>query len=45
MKFLRELNTVARISGGKAILSYLNSEKNTVIVATHDIELTGFLEK
>jgi hypothetical protein len=38
-------NTLERISGGKAILSYLNSEKNTVLVATHDIELTAFLEK
>jgi hypothetical protein len=38
-------NTIERISGGKAILSYLNSEKNTVLVATHDIELTALLEK
>ena len=38
-------NTIERISGGKAILSYLNSEKNTVLVATHDIELTELLEK
>jgi len=37
-------NTVERISGGKAILSYLNSEKNAVLVATHDIELTELLE-
>jgi DNA mismatch repair ATPase MutS len=38
-------NTVERISGGKAILSYLNSENNTVLVATRDIELTTLLEK
>jgi DNA mismatch repair ATPase MutS len=38
-------NTVERISGGKAILSYLNSENNTVLVATHDIELITLLEK
>jgi hypothetical protein len=38
-------NTVERISGGKAILSYLNQEKHTVLVSTHDIELTEFLEK
>jgi hypothetical protein len=38
-------NTVERISGGKAILSYLNGENNTVLVATHDIELTALLEK
>jgi hypothetical protein len=38
-------NTVERISGGKAILSYLNSKNNTVFVSTHDIELTTLLEK
>jgi DNA mismatch repair ATPase MutS len=38
-------NTVERISGGKAILSYLSSKKNTVFVSTHDIELTTLLEK
>jgi hypothetical protein len=38
-------NTVERISGGKAILSYLNGKNNTVLVATHDIELTTLLEK
>jgi hypothetical protein len=38
-------NTVERVSGGKAILSYLNSKKNTVFVSTHDIELTSLLEK
>lgn len=38
-------NTVERISGGKAILSYLNQEKHTVLVSTHDIELTELLEK
>ena len=38
-------NTVERISGGKAILSFLNKEKHTVIVSTHDIELTELLTK
>ena len=37
-------NTIERISGGKAILSYLNSEKDFVFVSTHDIELTELLE-
>ncbi|AUC84594.1 DNA mismatch repair protein MutS [Polaribacter sp. ALD11] len=38
-------NTIERISGGKAILSYLNKKNNTVLVSTHDIELTELLEK
>jgi DNA mismatch repair ATPase MutS len=38
-------NTVERISGGKAILSYLNKEQHTVFVSTHDIELTELLQK
>lgn len=38
-------NTVERISGGKAILSYLNNKNNTVLVSTHDIELTELLKK
>ena len=37
-------NTVERISGGKAILSYLNNKNNTVLVSTHDIELTELLK-
>ncbi|WP_439129099.1 MutS-related protein, partial [Polaribacter sp.] len=37
-------NTVERISGGKAILSYLNKQ-HTVLVSTHDIELTALLVK
>jgi DNA mismatch repair ATPase MutS len=36
---------IARISSGKAILSYLDSEKKTTLATTHDIELTVFLEK
>lgn len=36
-------NTIERISGGKAILSYLNKNNHTVIVSTHDIELTELL--
>jgi hypothetical protein len=38
-------NTIERISGGKAILSYLNKEQHTVLVSTHDIELTELLQK
>jgi len=37
-------NTVERISGGKAILSYLNKTNNFVLVSTHDIELTDLLK-
>lgn len=36
-------NTIERISGGKAILSYLNNERAVVLVSTHDIELTELL--
>ncbi|MGJ8745654.1 MutS-related protein [Polaribacter sp.] len=38
-------NTIERISGGKAILSFLNTDNNTVLVSTHDIELTELLVK
>ena len=38
-------NTVERVSGGKAILSYLNKESHIVLVSTHDIELTELLDK
>ncbi|MDY7395078.1 DNA mismatch repair protein MutS [Aureibaculum sp. 2210JD6-5] len=38
-------NTIERISGGKAILSYLNQKNHIVLVSTHDIELTELLEK
>jgi hypothetical protein len=38
-------NTIERISGGKAILSYLNKGNNIVLVSTHDIELTDILSK
>jgi len=38
-------NTIERISGGKAILSYLNKKQHTVLVSTHDIELTEVLQK
>jgi DNA mismatch repair ATPase MutS len=36
-------NTVERISGGKAVLSSLVKNNNTVLVSTHDIELTDML--
>ena len=38
-------NTIERISGGKAILSFLNKVQHTVLVSTHDIELTELLQK
>ena len=38
-------NTIERISGGKAILSFLNKKHHTVLVSTHDIELTELLKK
>ena len=38
-------NTIERISGGKAILSHLNRKQHTVLVSTHDIELTDLLQK
>ncbi len=37
-------NTVERVSGGKAVLSWLNRGDNLVFVSTHDIELTELLE-
>jgi len=37
-------NTIERISGGKAILSYLNKKQHIVVVSTHDIELTDLLK-
>jgi hypothetical protein len=38
-------NTIERVSGGKAILSYLNKGNNIVLVSTHDVELTDILSK
>lgn len=38
-------NTIERISGGKAILSFLNKNNNLVFVSTHDIELADLLKK
>jgi hypothetical protein len=37
-------NTVERISGGKAILSFLTKGNHLVLVSTHDIELTELLK-
>ncbi len=37
-------NTIERISAGKAILNYLNTPKDMVLVSTHDIELTDLLK-
>jgi DNA mismatch repair ATPase MutS len=38
-------NTVERISAGKAVLSYLATNNNTILVSTHDIELADMLSK
>lgn len=38
-------NTIERISGGKAILAYLNKANHFVMVSTHDIELTDLLQR
>jgi DNA mismatch repair ATPase MutS len=37
-------NTIERIAGAKAILSYLNKKANIVFVSTHDIELAELLK-
>lgn len=36
-------NTIERIAAGKAVLSYLSQNNNTVFVSTHDIELADLL--
>ena len=38
-------NTVERVSGGKAVLSWLNKGNNLVFISTHDIELTQLLKE
>ena len=37
-------NTTERIAAAKAVLSYLNTSNNIVIVSTHDAELGTFLK-
>ncbi len=44
-ELLKGTNTIERISGGKGILSFLNKANHTVLVSTHDIELTELLVK
>ena len=44
-RYFKGTNTIERVSGGKAILSYLNKENNIVLVSTHDIELTDILSQ
>jgi hypothetical protein len=38
-------NTIERVAAAKAILSYLNSSNNIVIISTHDIELAEMLKE
>ncbi len=38
-------NTIERVSGGKAVLSWLNNGDNLVFISTHDIELTELLKE
>jgi len=38
-------NTIERVSGGKAVLSWLNEGENLVFISTHDIELTELLKE
>ncbi len=38
-------NTIERISGGKAVLSWLNRGLNIVFISTHDIELPDLLKE
>ena len=44
-EIFKGINTVERISAGKAVLTALNSKKNIVFISTHDIELTEMLNK
>ena len=37
-------NTIERVAGAKAVLSYLNKNKNIVYASTHDIELAELLK-
>ncbi|WP_111708670.1 MutS-related protein [Lutibacter citreus] len=37
-------NTIERISGGKAILTFINKKNHIVLVSTHDVELTELLK-
>ncbi len=38
-------NTIERVAGAKAVLSYLNQGNNLVIASTHDIELAELLKE
>ncbi|MFC5270508.1 MutS-related protein [Adhaeribacter terreus] len=38
-------NTVERVAAGKAVLRYLNQKANLVFIATHDLELTDYLQE
>lgn len=43
-EILKGTNTIERISASAAILSYLNMDKDTVMVSTHDLELIDLLQ-
>jgi DNA mismatch repair ATPase MutS len=38
-------NTVERVAAAKAVLHYLNKNKNIVLVSTHDLELSELLKE
>lgn len=38
-------NTLERVSAAKAVLSYLNNGNSTILISTHDIELTEYLNE
>jgi len=44
-ELFRGTNTLERIAAGKAVLEYLSSGENLVVVSTHDLELTNYLKE
>jgi DNA mismatch repair ATPase MutS len=42
-EIFKGINSVERISAGKAVLSYISNTNNIVFVSTHDIELADLL--
>ncbi|WP_267740749.1 MutS-related protein [Myroides injenensis] len=43
-EILKGTNTIERISASAAILNYLNTHKDTIMVSTHDLELIDLLQ-